>query len=118
MYSVWIGSKVKDIHPEQFAYSKLVIRRTYAIYHLLLSPAGNTLHMDLGMVKCGQIGAACAVVVEAHSIGLGPFCKGLPGEDCLQYRGEFDGPFQVDVGSSPRTLLRSDRRDVPICVLK
>ena len=45
--------------------------------------------MDLKIVEFGQIGAACPVVIEAHPIGSGEFCKGVRTEDCLQYRGLF-----------------------------
>ena len=41
---------VKDTDLEQFAYSTLGNRRTYAIYHSLSAPAGNLLRMDSRMV--------------------------------------------------------------------
>ena len=118
IYSVWIGSKVKDINLERFGYSRLGSRRTYDIYHLLFSAAGNPLHMGLRMIEFGHIGVACPVVVEAHPIALGPFCKDAPMEGCLQCRGVFDGLFQVNAEANLRSLLVPDRRDLPICVFE
>ena len=105
MYSVWIGSKVRDIHPEWFGYSRLGSRRIYAIYHLLFAPAGNPLHMDLSMAATGQISVACPVVVQAHPIGSRPICKDVPTEGCLQCRGVLDGLFKVDAEANLQTLL-------------
>ena len=116
MYSVWIGMRAMGIDLEQFGYSRLGSGRTYAIYDLLFSPAGNPLHMDLRMVQFGQIGATCPVVIEGHPIGSGPFCKGVRTVDCLQYRGVFGGLSQVDAEVSLGTPLSPDRRDLPIYV--
>ena len=118
MYSVWIGSKVRDIDLEQFAYSTLGSRHTYTIYHLLFSPAGNPLHMDSRMVQLGQIDVTCPVVVEVHLIDSGLFCKGVPTVDCLLYRGVFDGLSQVDAEANLRTPLSPDRKGLPIYVFQ
>ena len=118
MCPVWIGWKVKDVDLKRLGRSKLGSRRTYAIYHLLFSPPGNLIHMDLMMVKFRQIGAPCPVDVEAHSIGLGPFYKALPTEGCLQCRGVFDGLLKVHAEVSLRTRFVPGRRDLPICVFE
>ena len=95
MYSVWIGSKVRDIDLEQFACSTFGGRRTYAIYHFPSSPAGNQLYMDSRMVEFGQIDVTFPVVVEVHPIDSSPFCKGVPTVDFLPFGGLFDGFPQV-----------------------
>ena len=118
MDSEWIGSKVEDMDLEQFGYSRLGNPRTYGSYHLLFSPVGNPLHMDLRLVQFGQVGAACPVVVEVHPIDSGPFCKGVHMEGCLQCRGVFEGLFQVDAEASLRTLLFPDLRDLHISVFE
>ena len=105
MYSVWTGSKVRDIDLRQFADPTLGSRRTYAIYHSLSSPAGNPLHMDSRMVEFGQIDVTCPAVVEVHPIDSGPFCKGVPTVDCILYRGVFDGLSQVNAEVGLRTPL-------------
>ena len=48
--SRWIGSMAKNTELEQFAYSTLGSRRTYAIYHSPCSPTGNPLRMHSTMV--------------------------------------------------------------------
>ena len=88
---------------EHCAYSTLKSRRTYAIYHLLFSPAGNPLHMDSRMVEFGQIDVTCPLVVDVHPTDSGPFCKGVPTVDCLPYGGVFDGLSQVDAEVNLRT---------------
>ena len=118
MYSVWIGSKVRDIDSEQFVYSTLGSRRTYTIYHLLFSLAVNQLHMDSRMVKFCQIDVTCRVVVEVRPIDSGPFCKGVPTVDCLPYRGVFDNLSQVNAEVGLQNALSPDRRRLPIYVFE
>ena len=118
VYSVWIGSKVKDIDLGQFVYSTLGSRRTYAIQRLLSSPAGNTLHLDSRMVEFGQINVTCPAVVEVHPIESGPFCKGVPTVVCFPYGGVFDGVSHVDAEIGLRTPLTPGRRGLPIDVFE
>ena len=108
------GSTSTFIDPEQFVYSTLGSRRTYAIYHSL-SPL---LHMDSRMVEFGEIDVTYPAVVENYPIDSGPFCKGVPTVDCLPNRGLFDGLSQVDAEVSLRTPLSPDRRGLPIYVFE
>ena len=70
------------------------------------------------MVEFGQIDVTCLVVVEAHPIDSGPFCKGVPTVDCIPYRGVFDGLSQFDAEVSLQTPLSPDRRGLPSFVFE